>query len=1002
MPLHPQFFSYSLFSGQPDPRFPTADTPHVVQFDQAQVDPGGVLYGSGAYATVYPQANVNAYQQTSLSGYHHPESHLGSQETLMPTPLPASMRGAISDTKSVPQDARQDSRGSSRGNVHGKNTSLATTLDLFSLHDKTVESSSQLHPSSAASHDHLPGYSETKNHSGHHKPDDINRNPQLHDGSVVPQGPYMGQSLTYGPQQSGQAVSYFTPQKLVPVFLPVHLQRQVAPFQGHMPHLTQTMGTQQPIHQRNHSLQQQLQHEHLQHPHLNMPSLQLQVSLRQSGSLLSYSPESHLNPRSRHSDADRLYDGQAQSSSQLLQAPPLAGFDKGYPLGVSQFHSQKDMRRLFDVLDLSDRAKNVFEILLKEIFEVNSFNFIHFLVRMLRLCKAHIPLDDFYQLLNVDLVDPVFDPLPASDGFKIDNRPPEPETSDVMSVCHRVLEIFKEPKTCINVILGGKYEDTKLGSVNYHELLRSFLALKIIIDALVVANDETKERPTTQRLTIYKVYFILCQKLFKKYPSVFNELLEQKFILGPSKLGKLIKSVYPDISAKRLGRRGCSKYHYVGLSLNPDLVTAEVNALCDHEIEELAEMFGDTRQKRSNDPNFQDGVVTEQDQSSESQSTIDKVRNEAIKLSPPCSFIKPTCMFPTVKFSPVLCIDLPRGPKDQKSWFYQVRRESLENLIKLNVDMSSFIKELEVGDLLISNLEWLLHSMVAVLEKMTQLPNYSKRHYKLLFLFVVVWVFPLMLYLDISKSDNYLFHLRENIHNFVLNSEDILAPKKLIDALHLKSFIGILNKILNLDDVANSLFKAKRAPEVIKDMFEDISVLVLPVGEDEGSCVLERLFTFGLVDCMNAYQFIPRTEKNGDPDQETFLLVTSVSTRLKTSIVQGLKDLVKKVDSIQEQSEKRIDANTMRFEFCRICLEFCHESCFDDLLLLRFTVAIINSYLLLTSNQIMKFIFHSQNKRALLVLNTTFRHWWVVLSFLQEYCGVVLETVGIYDSLGFG
>lgn len=698
---------------------------------------------------------------------------------------------------------------------------------------------------------------------------------------------------------------------------------------------------------------------------------------------------------------------------------------------------KSDKRRLYDDLDLLPHAKSVFKQLLVEVLDVNAYNFYGFLVRMLQLCKAHIPLDDFYRLLYTEselassgaTASGSVDSTSEGVGNKIDKRPAEEGTADVMNVCHRILEIFKEPKASINAMPGANYEKTKLVAVNYHELLRSFLALKIIMDALVISDPRTKDCATTPRLTIYKVYYILCQKLFLKYPSVFNALSEQKLILGPSKLGKLIKAMYPNIVAKRLGRRGYSKYHYMGLSLSPDLVTDEIDALCTHEIEELTEMFQNVKDDGlgSSDVNrdalnrsggglsivggggaetgsHHDNLVrdTSGAHSFQLRGLTATFLDKSGIITPPCSFIKSTCMFPANQLSPVFCFDTPHAPKDTLSWFYLMRQESFDSLLKLNVDMTPFTDDFALGAALENSQEWLMNNVILLLEKLSQLPHFNNNHYLHVFLFVLVWVFPVMLCLDMSKSDAFLFHLRANIHNLVLNFEEKYASNAYVSASHLKSFVGILNKILNLDDVANSLFKAKRAPAVIEEMFEDIDGLVRPLLEDDGTSVLERLFSYGLVDCLNAYQFVPMMEHGAATDSQIILLVNSVAERMKSSIVHGLQDLVKKVDSVQEQYESGMEAKATRFEYLRLCLGFCHESCFDDVLVQRFTVGIINSYLLLTSNQIMKYIFHTQNQRALMVLNTTFRHWWVVLSFLQEYCGVVLETVGIHHSLNNG
>lgn len=969
-----------------------------------------------------------------------------------------------------------DARDSSRlgySSTHGKNISIASHFDMFLLQDKPLEAlGAVLAHRPAQLEGHRRGFSEgglrlsrdeddRYEHQLHHQPQHPHHQPQhLHHQSqhlrqpqhrhqrdlllpaqiayvplsmYVPQSgqpmagqiagqPMASQMAYYGlkiglvyPPSSMQQGQFQAPVQLLPLALNQH-QMGLSALPQHNQHYMQQHLSQLQLEQVP-QLSYFPQIPSSVHPLTHTPSdglgLVLALAVGLGLGLGLFGSQMHSVSRSASSPL-REYKHKAPSSRASL---------------VVTLDSYKDdKRRLYDALDLLPYAQSMFKQLLLEVLDVNAYNFHGFLVRMLQLCKAHIPLDDFYKLLYTEsesespLLMPASVPptagvggSPESDGIKIDKRPPEEGTADVMSVCHRVLEIFKEPKASINAMPGANYEKTKLVAVNYHELLRSLLALKIIMDALVISDPRTKDCATTPRLTIYKVYFILCQKLFLKYPSVFNALSEQKLILGPSKLGKLIKAMYPNIVAKRLGRRGYSKYHYMGLSLSPDLVTDEIDALCAHEIEELTEMFVPVKDENLDPASVGHGGVLSVGaggggqenllhgsagaQSFQLHGLTATFLDSSGVITPPCSFIKSTCMFPTNQLSPVFCFDTPHAPKDTQSWYYLMRQESFDSLLKLNVDMTPFTDDFALGAALENSQEWLMNNVILLLEKLARLPHFNKKHYLHVFLFVLVWVFPVMLCLDMSKSDAFLFHLRANVHNLVLNFEEKYASSAYMSASHLKSFVGILNKILNLDDVANSLFKAKRAPAVIEEMFEDIDGLVRPLVEDDGSSVLERLFSYGLVDCLNAYKFVPMMEQGAATDSQIVLLVNSVAERMKSSIVHGLRDLVKKVDSVQEQYENGMEAKATRFEYLRLCLGFCHKSCFDDVLVLRFTVGIINSYLLLTSNQIMKYIFHTQNQRALMVLNTTFRHWWVVLSFLQEYCGVVLETVGIHHSI---
>ncbi|ODV97483.1 hypothetical protein PACTADRAFT_47394, partial [Pachysolen tannophilus NRRL Y-2460] len=68
----------------------------------------------------------------------------------------------------------------------------------------------------------------------------------------------------------------------------------------------------------------------------------------------------------------------------------------------------------------------------------------------------------------------------------------------------------------------------------------------------------------TPRSLVYAAYQMLCEKANVEP-------------IGQSGLGKLLKIAFPTVATKRLGVRGYSKYHYVGITLKPELKEMVMN-----------------------------------------------------------------------------------------------------------------------------------------------------------------------------------------------------------------------------------------------------------------------------------------------------------------------------------------------------------------------------------------------------------------------------------------
>lgn len=239
---------------------------------------------------------------------------------------------------------------------------------------------------------------------------------------------------------------------------------------------------------------------------------------------------------------------------------------------------------------------NLIQALLVQLPSIDGQNINYFLLDVLHKISNQLPLDEFYNILyNSD---------DGSDGKKESSRSyekidqtqfPSPSIPEASSyTVALVLSVFKNPISLNNFIPNIDTSLIKLTSVNYHELLRTFLAIKILSDLLVQLPGSTVElEHTIPRLSIYKTYYIICQKLITNYPSSSNSVSEQqKIILGQSKLGKLIKLVYPNLKIKRLGSRGESKYNYLGVVWNDKIIHQDIKDLCENnELSDLNTYF---------------------------------------------------------------------------------------------------------------------------------------------------------------------------------------------------------------------------------------------------------------------------------------------------------------------------------------------------------------------------------------------------------------------------
>ena len=472
---------------------------------------------------------------------------------------------------------------------------------------------------------------------------------------------------------------------------------------------------------------------------------------------------------------------------------------------------------------------SVFKELLDLLTKVDAANVDGFLLKVLKtLQDSNLPIDEFYNLLYND--DKSFDYNVLN---RIDKSVSGQESKPIID---EILNIFKSPSAFASCFPNRTIEENKLLVINYHELLRTFLAIKILFDIVIelpTNNERELQNSTIPRLSIYKTYYILCQKLIATYPSSSNTVGEQqKLILGQSRLGKLIKLVYPDIVIKRLGSRGESKYNYLGVIWNENIVDDEIKKLCDqHEINELNTIYGNvqsttkpllkkhqhhhkrssskSKMKLENPIEFESQLpkqkpVNDEPITSPVTETLGFL-DDFVCATPNLSFVKPFSKYPVDDDFTVLS-------DGGSNWFNRVTNK----IYFENPDISQeMIQEVFLNNDNLQDKSSLMHNMmnsiIAPLCATQQAENIDLK----LYLVIIGEILPYLLLIK-SSSINipFLKNLRLNLLHLVTNFKSEIARLgsgnfKPVDAT---KFLIVIKKFININDLLITLVKL-----IIKD-----------------------------------------------------------------------------------------------------------------------------------------------------------------------------------------
>ncbi|GEQ72722.1 hypothetical protein JCM33374_g6410 [Metschnikowia sp. JCM 33374] len=701
---------------------------------------------------------------------------------------------------------------------------------------------------------------------------------------------------------------------------------------------------------------------------------------------------------------------QPQRPSPLSQSY-MPGLPQLHDLGNQGYHSsvsESARRSLKNTLPIShitnthteaktsEGGEALFSKLVPLLQNVNKSNFERFLVEVLKECH-NVPIDDLYNLLynekfpsrapNVAATDPSHD----SSCTVIQKR---------LKLCHFVVEAFKGNPDPTG-ILPLKIETPEILSVNFHELLRSFLALKILFGTLQPVETMFSGDFSLPRTSIYKVYYILCQKLIAKYPTSSNSLsLQQNIILGQSKMGKLMRLAFPDLVMKRLGKRGHSKYNYVGFQWNYSVVDEDILNMLDLEVPEIQDTFNDSRRKRDHTPNPSQVPETEHENYTpkknleELEEPHTETTSSVIYQRPAYSFVDLSGKYPSSDCAPRIWKSSPNTIPSQSKWAKDTMDKSVEILRGHSIDLDPLIQNFNAGIYSDDDPHGLSKTVTRAMERLFVDSSCGQISLHL-YLAILLLIFPVIIASDQEVASSLKRQLQASLRNCITKFGCDLAQSAPGIKMKLGNFTSILKKMLTLNQMASVSVRTSSPEIVLQEIVNDVKRFVdSKIDPLSDMMHLEESFVTTTIHSFNAYNYDlfkdSPEEGQGDVSDEILAIAKGFASAMLTSteIMQSIP-LSAKSEGLKDVTQD------LPHQIFKLSVELFHDLCLNNSSILRLPFPIINYVLTQTMNEMQNFSFNDYRKRDAELSKEVFRSWWVFATMFQEYLQVISEVLAL-------
>ncbi|GEQ68301.1 hypothetical protein JCM33374_g1969 [Metschnikowia sp. JCM 33374] len=630
----------------------------------------------------------------------------------------------------------------------------------------------------------------------------------------------------------------------------------------------------------------------------------------------------------------------------------------------------------------SEHAQEAFTRLLPSLKTAHSGNFGTFLIEVLKETHDHVPLQDFYCMLYTNDSQEYIRTMEAKATDV--TYPYGQKTLTGIKLQHLVLESFKSPDTFQN----GLLKPSPLSSVNLHEFLRTFLAMKILFGSVKKVDDPLQTLP---RLSIYKAYYIICQKLLLKYPDVSNNSGSLQYhILGQPKIGMLTKLIFPAMMWKRLGRRGQSKVHYIGLTWNESMVDHGIIGLVDHDLAQLSEYF------KSKSQLARRNRITRLKDSEKNQEICYQMNQPPMVwlVKPLYTFVDLTSKYPSGDCSPRTWNATQNVVPPPSEWAKGTMERSVVILkcygVNLDPLIANIFKVVFSGDDQSIIMDTVIYSIAVLLDG--SCPQATFLH---LYLAIILLIFPVIVASDQEVSTFAKQQLRASVKNCVTKLEDDFSMLTCLDEPSLTTFIQVLRKMTHISEMTSSRSSSSHAEGVFKEMAHDIKSLTSNVSECGDMSRCEELFTKGTINAFNAYSYELMANSliasemanvtNINNIGKAFQKVALVATQAMSSTTSGVTD----AELYNDVPYQLFHRSAKRFH--EVTLSFPEIS--------QLPIPVITSIISYYTNEMHQVSFGEFARRGPDLSKETFKCWWIYSALCQEYMGVISEVVALSQAL---
>lgn len=621
--------------------------------------------------------------------------------------------------------------------------------------------------------------------------------------------------------------------------------------------------------------------------------------------------------------------------------------------------------------------------------DINPSNYYELLVETLRECLHQISLDNFYNLV-FNNYSPGFNfPAPIN-GKKVDNSNPLPFENEGLTLCFYILETFRHPFTPVGNFATGLVNNPLFSRIRFHEVQRVFLAAKIMFDSVIEIKGSLDVGCSIPRHSIKEGYQLICEKLASIYPSTPEFTFPQNHLaIGLLQLGRVTRTIYPQLTTKRIGRRGESKHHYLGIIWNNAIVDNELYCLIQRQTEIPANHLIQTQ-----DPVPKEPVSSEPERRPE---VCEKgLQDSLCYKSSTYSYVDGYRKYPLKNCLPRSWEFIPGVIPQQSKWANEIMWKSAAYLKEINVDVVNLIQNFNVLILSSGKIFFAFDELLSQLIQQLA-PNEAYLH---LYLILLLLYFPVFLASESEISKQNKLQISDNLTEFINTLQMSLGIMTLGNPNHFLNFTNILKKMINLAQLTLSHVKTRLVKKTITEFSQDLSKIAASpentaVGETTGLNELLFKSIFMTIKAVS-YDFIEEGIQIRLSDNHE--MIKEIANQFE-ECYEFVKNTILQIPENMSEEDLEGELYDVSFQIFKLQLQLVHDIWLAQPLILQLPIRAISFIIQNMHKEFQEISFGDFGRREHEVSKETFKVWWVCSATIGEYISILSEIVGLSERL---